>query len=63
MEVANYIENNLNNNISEEIKIDAIEVLYRKFYGFKNEEEVNMALMQTLKINNFTQNIANESKR
>lgn len=53
LEVANYIENNLNNNISEEIKITAIEVLYRKFYGFKNEEEVDMALLQTIKINNF----------
>ena len=53
LEVANYIENNLNNNISEEIKISAIEVLYRKFYGFKNEEEVNMALMQTIQINDF----------
>jgi len=53
LEVANYIENNLNNNISEEIKINAIEVLYRNFYGFKNEEEVDMALLQTIKINNF----------
>lgn len=54
LEVANYIENNLNNNISEEIKINTIDVLYRNFYGFKNEEEVNMALMQTIKINDFS---------
>lgn len=53
LEVANYIENNLNNNISEEIKMNAIEVLYRKFYGFTNEEKVNMALMQTIKVNDF----------
>ena len=53
LEAANYIENNLNNDISEETKMNAIEVLYRKFYGFKNEEEINMALMQTIKVNDF----------
>ena len=60
-EIANYVSTNLNNDVSEDIKMDAIRQLYEKFYGFPNENAVNSALMETMQINSKYENGTNNS--